>query len=434
MHVLSGNTLATIAQGLQFFLLARALGPNEFGQIGTASAVVVLLLPYSGMGAANVMIMRATRDASVLPLYLGNALMVMVATGALLTGFSALVVAPLVGSGFDPWFMLVFGASELLAGKIVDICWQVFVARDEMKQVSVVFAVQSVSRLLMAVLYAVISAHPNARGWGYCAFACNLAVGLGILYWTRSVVGALRFNAGLALRELKPGSAFAVGLSAKGFYTDADKVFLARFTDPATVATYTMAYRVVSVALVPARALSFSLTAQMFRAGETGVNGALSMTRRLFAPTLALGLVLAVGCYITAPLLPLIGGEKYASSIEILRILALLPVVVSMQSLLADTLSSSGYQRAAAVCQLIAGIAISGMSIALIPALGWRGAGFASYASQVLLSILLGVVIWRVSRRELQTPTTSAPIVRETEERAAPPAALLSETTQSVAE
>jgi O-antigen/teichoic acid export membrane protein len=433
MHVLSGNTLATIAQGLQFFLLARALGPTEFGQVGTASAVVVLLLPYSGMGAANVMIMRATRDTAVLPLYFGNALLVMFATGALLTGFSALVVAPLVGSGFDPWFMLIFGASELLAGKIVDICWQVFVARDEMRQVSVVFAVQSISRLVMAGLYAVISAHPSARGWGYCALACNFVVGLGILYWTRNLVGALRFDPKLAVRELPPGAAFAVGLSAKGFYTDADKVFLARFTDPATVATYTMAYRVVSVALVPARALSFSLTAQMFRAGESGVTGALAMTRRLFLPTLALGLVLALGCYITAPLLPLIGGEKYASSIEILRILALLPVVVSMQSLLADTLSSSGYQAAAAICQAIAGFAIVGLSIALIPALCWRGAGLASYASQILLSILLAFVIVRSGRRERRTSTTSAPVARESEERATPPA-LLSETPQSLAD
>jgi O-antigen/teichoic acid export membrane protein len=400
IHILGGNTLAMVAQGLQFFLLARVLGPTEFGQVGTASAVAALLLPYSGMGAANVMVMHAARDQSLLPCYFGNALIVMAFSGVLLTAFGALVVAPLIGSGFDPMFMLIFGASEILAAKLVDICWHAFAARDEMRPVSVLLSVQSMSRLVTAVLYAVLSAHPHAREWGYCALASNLVVGVALVTFTIRIIGRPRYDIAMAIRNLRVGAAFAVGLSAKGFYTDADKVFLARFTNPATVATYTMAYRILQVALVPTRALSFALTARMYRAGESGLIGALVITRRLIWPLMAFGAVLSVGCYVCAPLLPLIAGDKYIDSIDVLRVLALLPAVALLQSLLADTLSSSGYHTASAICQLIAGIAISAISIFLIPGHGWRGASIASYASQVLLCIMLGVVMWRANRRE----------------------------------
>ncbi|MET0285284.1 MAG: oligosaccharide flippase family protein [Polyangiales bacterium] len=59
-------------------LLARGLGPSEFGRFATANAVTALLMPFSGLGFANVMVMRSTRDPvaaqGTLVLLLGSAI------------------------------------------------------------------------------------------------------------------------------------------------------------------------------------------------------------------------------------------------------------------------------------------------------------------------------------------------------------------------
>ncbi len=382
---------------MQFLLLARVLGPVEFGKIAAVASVTAVLTPFSGMGAANVMMMRASRDVRLLPTYFGNALLNATVTGSLLTLFAGAFATPLLGAKGSLPIMLVFCASELIFSKFIDICWQAFVSNERLHWTSILLVVQSVSKLIAVALFIASRGH-RADVWIWWSLTSNVAVAAWIVYATARRIGRPTARWRLALAEFPLGIPFAVGLSAKGFYTDADKVFLARYGAAQSLGMYTVAYRIVQMALVPIRAVSMATTARYFRAGEAGVEGTIEFTRRIAKLVMPMAVLLGVGFFLVAPLIPVFTGEQYAASVVILRWFAGLPILLAAQSLLSDALAGCGNQRAAATIQVISAGLACVACILLIPRFDWRGAVIASYGSQSLLTGMLAVALWRLRR------------------------------------
>src|SRR4051812_38532178 len=72
-----------LLQGLQFFVLARALGAHEFGRVASIIAITSVFLPFSGLGLGNVAIMRISRRQARATSVLGNGLAVTAVTATL---------------------------------------------------------------------------------------------------------------------------------------------------------------------------------------------------------------------------------------------------------------------------------------------------------------------------------------------------------------
>jgi len=407
MQLLGGNVLTSLSQGIQFFMLARALGPAEFGRIAAVNGVTQLLMPFAGFGAPSVMVMRSSRDPALLPLYFGNALLVMLASAALLVLLAVFGITPMLNGQVSFSLMAVFAVSELFASKVVDICWQVFIARDQVRQTSTLLTMQSVSRLLAAGIFISMTKQPDAAQWSWFALTSNVLVSALVLRMTVREVGSLRFDMLLARRELGAGASFAIGQSARSFYTDADKLFLARYAGAAVVGHYTMAFRVVMIALTVIRALSLAMQTKLYRAGQAGIAGTFSVTKRVMRPTVPMALFLAAAFWLTAPLLPWIAGARYEPSVDVLRALCFMPLILVLQVLLCDTLATSGYQRVVALSQLVSAALICVLSLVLIPRIGWSGAVIASYFAQGVLCLLMFLSIRSLLREASATKAPS---------------------------
>jgi O-antigen/teichoic acid export membrane protein len=333
-----------------------------------------------------------------MPVYFGNSLLVAVATSLLLSLLAPAAIAPLIGAASSFALMAVLCVSELLFAKLIDICGQVFIAREKLRLTSRFVVLQSAARL--AAIPAFMSfAAPSALNWACGALATNLLVAAYVLYATLKETGMPLFDTGLALRETRQGVHFAIGLSAKGFYTDADKAFLARFESTEIVGLYTSAFRVVQMALTPVRAVAQSSLATFFREGERGLQHSLQVAARLAAPLGVFSVAIAIGFFVMAPLLPVLLGPGFAGSVEVVRWLSLLPLVFAAQSLLSDALSGAGYQSVRAAIQIGAAVAACVLNIALIRPFGWKGAVFASYGSQLLMVLGLLAAIVVLGRR-----------------------------------
>ena len=397
-HVLTGNIVLTLSQAVQFIVLARTLGPIEFGKIAAVASVTAVLTPFAGMGAANVMIMRAARDPTLLQLYFGNALLNAVFTGAALTALSVFGITPFLSSSASILIMLVFCMSELIFSRIIDICWHVFISNERLHWTSIFLVAQSVSRLIAVLVFLLLNGH-LASAWVWWALGSNMLVSGLLLLKTADRIGRPRFDGRLAMREFSEGVPFAVGLSAKSFYTDADKVFLARYGAVESVGTYTVAFRLAQMALVPIRAVSFAAQAKYFRAGGSGIEGTIALAMRLARPVVPLSLLIGACFYVAAPLITLIAGSQYGGSIQILRWFAGLPLLLAVQSLLGDVLSGSGNQRAAAPIQVLSAVIAGALCVILIPRIDWKGAVAASYLSQLFLIGSLYLAVSRLRRR-----------------------------------
>ena len=392
-HMFVGNGVTTVLQAVYFVIVARVLGPVEFGKIAATSAVSMVLLPFAGAGFANILVMRSSRDPAAAGVCFGNALWMTAVTSLLLTLLATVVVVPLLGMASSVPLMALLCLSEMFCAKQIETCGYVFVAQERFNVTSRFMVLQSAARVLVVCLFS-FTGKPVAFEWACWALASNFAVAL---YATRVAfreVSGIGIDLPLIGRELRHGLYFSVGISAKGFYTDADKAFLGHFASLGVVGMYASGFRVVQMALTPVRALASSSQTKFFREGERGLVHSLRLAAQLARPLGLFSVVAAIGFLVAAPLLPVVLGPAYASSVDVVRALCLLPLVLGAQTLVSDALTGAGHQGVRAAIQVLAALTACALNMVLIPAMGWKGAVVASYGSQVLLFVVLLGAAW----------------------------------------
>ena len=403
LYMMSSQLGLALLQGAQFFLIARALGPHEFGRVASVVAFTSALLPFSGLGLGNMAIMRLARGQGLPALYLGNAWYVASVTGTIGIG-----VALLVGGGFlnDPgaWLLLaLFGFSEILLTKYIDIASHVFYGLERHEYAAVFYNLHMLVRVVFALGMYFLMPEPTAQQWAV------LHVMAGLLTWaivatvTIRHVGRPRLQAKLAWAEARQGVYFSVALSARSVYTDIDKAALGRFASMETAGAYTAAYRLVHMAFTPVIAVLLAVQARMFRDGAaSGLRGTKALAARLCLYGTAYCAALAVLIYGAAPLVPWLLGNAYALSTEVMHALCLLPLLLMLQGVHTEALNGAGAQKVVAGLHTLAALTALGLNLVLVPLMSWRGSVIAAYGAQVVLVLTLVAATASMRRREVK--------------------------------
>jgi len=105
-----------------------------------------------------------------------------------------------------------------------------------------------------------------------------------------------------------------------------------------------------------------------------------------------------------APVVPMILGAEYARTAEALRWLALLPLFKAIHYFLADSLTGAGYQGTRTAMQILVAVLNVGLNLWLIPAYSWRGAAWASLASDGALVIAMYAAVNFMMMKESRLP------------------------------
>jgi O-antigen/teichoic acid export membrane protein len=395
LHMLGAQFSGSLLQGLQFILIARALGAHDFGLMAGVLAITSVLLPFSGVGAANVMVMRLARKEASPALYFGNALMVAAVSGTLLIALAALAGPLFLRDPSLLWLIVLLGVSEILVTKFIDIAAHVFYGLDRHAFSGSFYTLQAAMRLCAAVVFYFLLSQHGVMLWAAMHLGAGIAAAIIVMALTVKQIGMPTLDLRLALRELKVGVLFSIGLSANSVYTDIDKAVLARYASATINGQYTAAYRLVYMAFTPVMAVLMATQGMFFRAGA---QQGLSATVRLALRMAWLGGVYCVGLaallYLAAPLVAWALGPQYQLSVQILQALSLLPLVLMTQSVFSEALTGANKQRARSVAQVLVAVLCFGLNMALVPGLGWHGAVTATYASQAVLALAVVWIIW----------------------------------------
>ena len=399
LHMVGAQFTGSLLQGLQFILIARALGAHDFGRMAGVLAITSALLPFSGVGAGNVMVMRLARKEAPAALYFGNALMVALVSGGLLVALAALAGPLFLRDPSLLGLIVLLGISEILVTKFIDIAAHVFYGLDRHAFSGSFYTLQAALRLCAAgVFFTWLSGH-GVTLWAALHLASGIVAGLVVMVLTMQQIGRPRLDLALALRELKVGVLFSIGLSANSVYTDIDKAVLARYATAQVNGQYTAAYRLVYMAFTPVMAVLMATQGLFFRAGaQQGLSATVKLALRMAWLGAVYCIALAVLLYFAAPLVAWALGAQYQLSVEILRALALLPLVLMTQSVFSEALTGADRQRARSIAQVLVATLCFGLNMALVPGLGWQGAVIATYASQAVLAAAVVWIIWRSVR------------------------------------
>jgi O-antigen/teichoic acid export membrane protein len=385
--MLVGSGTRLLIQGIYFVLIARALGAEQYGAFVGVVALVAILSPFASFGTGPILIRNVARDRKTFRYSWGNALWMISISGSALLG-GVLLLAKFIMAGKVP-LTLVFlvGLSDMLLAAIVALASQAFQAVEQLRRTAQVQIVLTGARAAAAVILILAVRHPTALSWGF--FYC-LSSAVGALYAIVLVCSRLGYPA-LSLRhlrdDLREGFYFAIGLSSATIYNDIDKAMLVRLATLGATGIYAAAYRLIDLSFQPVAALVYSAYPRFFKRGRQGLSGTTAFAKQLLPFATVYAVFAGAVLVLFAPVVPLVLGRDFGQSEGALRWLSPLVLFRAVHYFLADSLTGAGLQGLRSAIQvLVAGLNL-GLDLWLIPNYSWRGAAWASLASEGTLVV-----------------------------------------------
>jgi len=413
LWVLGGYGLRLLIQAGYFIMMARYLGPKQYGGFIAATALVSLISPFVGLGIGNLLVKNIARDKQQFAEYWGNGLCLTFLSGS---GFSVLVIGfcvALLPRSIPVLAIVLISASDLIFVKLLELAAWAFQAFEMLSQNARLNVLLSVSRLLGIVCLALAFAHPSILAWSGVYLAGSVIAALIALVWVNISLGRPRIALGRLGGERAEGLYFSISFSAQTIYNDIDKSMVARLVSLEAAGVYGAAYRLIDVAFIPVKALLSAAYPVFFRAGREGVRDSMRFGLHLLKRAAPYSMLASAALFIGAPLVPRVLGRDYAAVTEALRWLALLPLLKTIHYFAADSLTGANYQGLRTLAQV--GVAVFNVLVNLwiIPAYGWRGAAWSSLASDGVLALILWSIVLRLSSVSSRTGERPAMVVTE---------------------
>lgn len=395
-----GFGVRAVFQFLYFVLLARALGPAEYGAFVGVLALVIFLSPFASWGSGNLLIKHVARDPSRFPERWGAALATTLLSGSLLVLLAMLITGLVFGWETALRLALPIALGEMLGTRLSDVASQAFQAVQRMQGTTAIWAGMALARLVGVLVLTALPGKASAFLWAWVYAVSGVGFGLLSVLWVNAALGRPRLSLLPMRGEWREGFYFAVGLSAHGAYNDIDKTLLARMISETAAGLYGVAYRLVDAGFIAVRALAYASYPRFFQEGSKGLASAGWFARKLLFPALAMVSGVVIALILLGPWVLGLLGEGFSAGYDVLIWLLPLLFFRTFHYIAGDTLAGSGYQGVRTALQLIAAVFNFVLNLALIPLWGWRGAAVASWVSDGFLAVGMWGAYFYLLRRE----------------------------------
>jgi O-antigen/teichoic acid export membrane protein len=394
----AGQGLSFVVQGFYFIVLARLLGTNQYGLLAGAFALVGIVGQYSTLGSGILFLRYVSADHSRFRLYWGNVLMSILVLGSLLIAGLRISGRWLVGAETVP-LLLPIAIGECLFQQLGTCAGQVFQTFEKMKFSAGLTLLSSLSRCILAVAMLVLLGKASAWQWAIASLAVSFVSACIAMAIVTRFFGWPLFSPSLLIKRAAEGFVFAISGSTTVVYNDVDKVVLAHFGMDRANGIYSMAYRVVNIGAMPIQSIVGAALPRFFREGVKGIAATVPMARALLRRTAVLGILISLGMFVCAPIIPHLVGKSFAESVSALRWLCLIPFFRCFHLSAGDAIAGAGHQKFRLVSQSIAAIGNLLMNIYLVPRYSWHGAAWASLATDGALGAMNWLALFLLSKR-----------------------------------
>jgi len=345
----SGRALQVIFSVVTVVILARALGPTQFGVFSTIVAVQAACFALADLGLGQLALRAVAQKRTDESLAIRTAIPQLYVASSIVVALSCLVSVALVGGALTTvGACLMIGVAYTHSAARIGVergFWLGALQFDRATVIDVAIA------LLRAVAVAVVWL---SGGVSLLSYAAGLAIGglLTLLIMRRWLVypstglpSVARMNLSVLLKE---GAPFALSSLTWNSFAELPKILLAPVAGVAAVGQYAAGARFLMAAYVPLQSLMLVMTPRLFAfAGETPTktSAASHPLIRAAGLTTLFGGALAILISSFAPLVPVLLGEKYRPSVPILRVLSISLPFQALAFATGDWLGGVGRQR-----------------------------------------------------------------------------------------
>lgn len=381
--------VAAAASGLLMVLLARLLGPDDYGILFLAIAVFGVLGVFSKVGiaksGARYVAEYKERDPSQLPHIVRtsltyNVITISIVGVVLFVGHRS--VATLIGEPELAPFLLL-GVCYLAVETLKVYVRIVLQGFEAIEYASAIYVLDQVSRLVFAVGFVLLGFGALGALAGYVlSYAIAVSVGLGVIYihLYRPHRGTGPVEAGLQRRIAEYTLPLTATSSANVLDKRVDTILVGFFLNPVAVSYYVLSKQIVTFLEKPVSALGFTLSPTF---GAEKASGSIDRAARLYEEALVYSLLLyvpvAAGVVLVAnPTIELVFGTEYLGAVIVLQVLAFYAVLQSITKLTSNGLDYLGRAKHRAIVKGITSVLNVLLNIVLIPAIGVVGAAIAT--------------------------------------------------------
>jgi O-antigen/teichoic acid export membrane protein len=398
--VMIGQVGGYVLQAGYFVLLARLLGVVQYGIFAGAFAFVNLVARYGTLGTGSLFLRYVSVNRNQFALLWGNVLFVTICFGAIMVvilhvlGFR--VLNPASAS-----LVLLAAISNCLGMQVSGGVAIVFQTYEKLKLSALMNLLISLLRTITAAGMFVTLHHASAWQWAVASTVVSLAGGVASIALVIAQLGAPRFSLDVFRKHLLEGCQYAFASSTASAYNDLDKTMLSHYGMNAANGIYTMAYRVIDIATMPILSARDAVSPRIFQAGKGGIRESAAYVHRILKRVFLYSLGAAATMYLVAPWLPRFVGHSFTEASTALRWLCIIVVFRSVHEVMGYALTAAGLQHFRTGTQLIAAISNFGLNLWLIPIYGWRGAAWASLATDGSLCVMNWCVVKILTRKRL---------------------------------
>lgn len=381
-----------------FVLIARSLGPSEFGLFVAISSVVTFIVPFANLGAPLLLVQRIRRDGRPMEESFGAAIGMTIAVGL---GAAAILLPILVAvlHRAPPSAVIGVAVGEFVFGGIMSACAYSAIAAGNLRASAAVTLLDCVGRLSAAVWLTVWST-PSVTSWALAQCAADaITAAVALIFTVRSRGIRLKLTRPTR-RDAIDGLPYCASIAAFSVQDGIDKPLMVRFGWNVDAGWYGAAYRIPALAFVPVQALVVATFNRSFSVGRSGMAATIALARRLLLPSLLYSIVAAGLIVVLAPAARPFLGHDFDGALPMLKWLAILPILRTLQYFPANAMTGAGYPRYRLMILLgVLSVNIV-LCLALIPGHSWRGAATATLITEALYALLLWLAALRLIKHE----------------------------------
>jgi O-antigen/teichoic acid export membrane protein len=401
--VLTGLVLAQGMNALALIIVARRIAPLEYGQYLASYSLASLLIVIPAFGMDGWLLATGTTQRE-------QALDLWWSARRVRLGFLALwlpamaVLALLLSPVTFPPALLILSAVGLAADSLTSLAYAGLRNLNRHRWITGFQAAGSI-----ALLIATLTLPLEPGRVTYFALARTLvSVLLALLVGRWMLGGAHRPAVVLPRRDLLHATrSFMLADAAVSIYLRADLTIVSLFLGPAGASVYGPALNLANMCFLVPSALYFLVVPSLARAYRRSRQAFMRVGAIQLAAQTATGVMLSIAIFVLAgPIVRLVYGPGYESSIAVLRLLSPLLAAKSINFGLGALLTTAGLQaRRTAVQVFVAAFNVSANLLA-VRTWGTTGVALIYVASEVLLCIGYALVFtaWRRAFRPTAAP------------------------------
>ncbi|MGB5757434.1 MAG: lipopolysaccharide biosynthesis protein [Acidimicrobiales bacterium] len=389
---------------LVFLVLVQFMPQETFGELGALLALAFPALSVATLGSHYLLLRRSSQGGDLADAWKRATTVGFV--GPILAAGLMIALRPLLLPNVDPWAYALVFIGNLPFYWMNELAVYLGVGTGRMKQAAQARFILVIWRF-MALGWFAIWGDGSLVAWASASALSFVASGFGALLLVHRSYGLRPGFERTSFTDLPPGIPFSANSVNESLVDSSDRWLLVRFGHLDDAALYTLGARVVQFGYLPLRTLLRAYDADLFGEGQYGVRATLAVTRRMIKPGMAIAVAVGFGFVVLAPLIPVVAGPEYNDSVNVIRLLSVLPVIRMVQYLAGNILSASDRQPWRMGATGLAMVTNLGLNLWLLRDGTWRTAVFTTFVSEILLAgLLIGIVGFWVRRedRDDQTP------------------------------